>query len=50
MKHSHALASPSAVREYLRPLLHNREHEVFVVVLLDAQNRVPATKELSGAP
>ena len=46
MKHSHALASPSAVREYLRLLLHNREHEVFVVVLLDAQNRVLATEEL----
>ena len=46
MKHSHALASPRAVREYLRLLLHNREHEVFVVVLLYAQNRVLATEEL----
>jgi uncharacterized membrane protein YqaE (UPF0057 family) len=31
---------------YLRLLLHDREHEVFVVVLLDAQNRGLATEEL----
>lgn len=41
-----ALSSPAAVRDYLHLLLHNREHEVFVVVLLDAQNRVLATDEL----
>ena len=29
MKHGNALNSPSAVRDYLRLLLHNREHEVF---------------------
>src|SRR5450759_1328955 len=46
MKHGEALNSPAAVRDYLRLLLHNREHEVFVVVLLDAQNRVFATEEL----
>ena len=46
MKHGDALNSPATVREYLRLLLHNREHEVFVVVLLDAQNRVFATEEL----
>jgi DNA repair protein RadC len=46
MKHGDALNSPAAVRDYLRLLLHNREHEVFVVVLLDAQNRVFATEEL----
>ena len=46
MKHGDALNSPGAVREYLRLLLHNREHEVFVVVMLDAQNRVLATEEL----
>ena len=33
-------------KRYLRLLLHDREHEVFVVVLLDAQNRVFATEEL----
>ena len=34
------LASPAAVRDYLRLHLGAREHEVFVVVLLDAQHRV----------
>jgi DNA repair protein RadC len=46
IRHGDALNSPGAVRDYLRLLLHNREHEVFVVVLLDAQNRVLATEEL----
>ena len=46
MKHGDALNSPATVRDYLRLLLHNREHEVFVVVLLDAQNRVLTTEEL----
>ena len=46
MKHGDALNSPGAVRDYLRLLLHDREHEVFIVVLLDAQNRVFATEEL----
>ena len=41
-----SLASPSAVRDYLRLLLAGREHEVFVVVLLDAQNRVLSCEEL----
>jgi DNA repair protein RadC len=40
------LAAPSAVRNYLRLLLADREHEVFVVVLLDAQHRVLAAEEL----
>ena len=34
------LSSPAAVRDYLRLHLGRREHEVFVVVLLDAQHRV----------
>jgi len=46
LTHGNALNSPGAVRDYLRLLLQNREHEVFVVVLLDAQNRVLATEEL----
>jgi len=41
-----ALASPRAVRDYLRLALAGREHEVFVVLLLDAQHRVIATEEL----
>ena len=46
MSKGDALSSPAAVRDYLRLLLHNREHEVFVVVLLDAQNRVLESEEL----
>lgn len=49
MKHpttSTSLTSPTAVRDYLRLLLHDRAHEVFVVVFVDAQNRVIATEEL----
>jgi DNA repair protein RadC len=41
-----ALSSPRAVRDYLRLLLSGREHEIFVVLLLDAQHRVIATEEL----
>jgi DNA repair protein RadC len=46
MKQGPALSSPSAVRDYLRLSLAEREHEVFVVVFLDAQNRVLALEEL----
>lgn len=41
-----ALASPGAVRDYLRLTLENRGREVFMAVLLDAQNRVIAHEEL----
>ncbi|HEY7674599.1 MAG TPA: DNA repair protein RadC [Burkholderiales bacterium] len=41
-----ALSSPRAVRDYLRLTLAGRDHEVFVVVLLDAQHRVIASEEL----
>lgn len=41
-----ALTSPAAVREYLRLALGAREHEVFVVLFLDAQHRVLAAEEL----
>ena len=41
-----ALSSPSAVRDYLRLLLHDRAHEVFVCVFLDSQHRVIACDEL----
>ena len=40
------LSSPAAVRDFLRITLEGREHEVFVVVFLDAQNRVIATEEM----
>lgn len=41
-----ALASPDAVRDYLRLLLGDRPHEVFAVVFLDAQHRVIETLEM----
>jgi DNA repair protein RadC len=41
-----ALASPGAVRDFLRLTLENRAREAFVAVLLDAQNRVIAQEEL----
>jgi len=41
-----ALASPQAVRDYLRLLLAGRPYEVFVGLYLDSQNRLLATEEL----
>ncbi len=41
-----ALNSPSAVRDYLRLKLASLEHEVFVVIFLDAQNRVIEVNEM----
>jgi DNA repair protein RadC len=41
-----ALTSPDAVRHYLRLWLEHRERESFVVVHLDAQNRVIEAAEL----
>src|SRR5471030_3398565 len=46
LRRGSALTSPAAVRDYLRLLLSGKEHEVFVVVFLDAQNRVIETEEL----
>lgn len=46
MHSSDALASPQAVRDYLRLVLRNKEYEVFCCVFLDAQNRVIAVEEL----
>lgn len=40
------LVSPTAVRDYLRLLLGDRPHEVFVCVFLDTQHRVIAVDEL----
>jgi len=40
------MASPKAVRDYLRLSIGSLPYEVFVVLLLDAQNRVTATEEL----
>jgi DNA repair protein RadC len=41
-----ALCSPREVRDYLRLVLGRADHEVFVVLMLDAQHRVIATEEL----
>lgn len=41
-----SLNSPQAVREYLRLTLAAKEHEVFICVFMDAQNRVVAVEEL----
>jgi DNA repair protein RadC len=41
-----SLASPMAVRGYLRLRMQNLGHEVFWAVFLDAQNRVIAAEEL----
>jgi DNA repair protein RadC len=40
-----ALTSPGAVRDYLRLLLRDLQHEVFVCLWLDAQHRVIETQE-----
>ena len=46
LKLKDALASPQAVRDWLRLALGNLEHEVFVALWLDAQNRLIASEEL----
>jgi len=46
MRSAPVLSSPEAVRDYLRLLLHDRGHEVFVCVFLDSQHRVIACDEL----
>jgi DNA repair protein RadC len=46
VRRGYVLRSPQAVRDYLRLRLSGLEHEVFVVVFLDAQHRVLACEEL----
>jgi len=46
LKRGSVLSSPATVRDYLRLLLREKQHEVFVVVFLDAQNCVIDTEEL----
>jgi DNA repair protein RadC len=46
MKARDALSSPAAVRSYLRLAVGHLEHEAFMVVFLDAQNRAIAAEEL----
>ena len=46
MKAGDSLASPAAVRGYLRLRMQDLAHECFYCVFLDAQNRVIAAEEL----
>jgi DNA repair protein RadC len=46
MQQRDVLSSPSAVRDYLRLKLGGLSREVFIVLFLDAQNRVMASEEL----
>ncbi|MDH4188668.1 MAG: DNA repair protein RadC [Betaproteobacteria bacterium] len=46
LRESDALTSPGAVRDYLRLTLAAREHEVFLVLFMDAQHRVTGAEEL----
>jgi DNA repair protein RadC len=46
MRDAPVLSSPETVRSYLRLSLHDRGHEVFVVIFLDSQHRVIACEEL----
>jgi DNA repair protein RadC len=46
LRQGDSLASPAAVRDYLRLQLGQLPHEVFVAVFLDAQNRVIDSEEL----
>src|ERR1019366_3863035 len=46
LKRSSVLSSPTAVRDYIRLLLIGKEYEVFVVLFLDAQNRIIEAEEL----
>jgi len=46
MQQRDVLGSPAAVREYLKITLSRRDHEVFMTLFMDAQNRVIAPEEL----
>jgi DNA repair protein RadC len=46
LRHRDALSSPASVRDYLRMTLTGRDYEVFMVLFLDAQNRVIESEEM----
>ncbi len=46
MQRGSALSSPATAREYIQLSLMGKEHEVFTVIFLDAQNRVIEVEEL----
>ena len=46
LRQGNALSSPASVREFLRMTLAGRDYEVFIVMFLDAQNRVIESEEM----
>ena len=46
VRNGDSLNSPRAVRDYLRLTFAEKEHEVFVTIFLDAQNRVIEVEEM----
>jgi DNA repair protein RadC len=46
VRHRDVLSSPASVRDYLRMSLAGRDYEVFMVLFLDAQNRVIESEEM----
>jgi DNA repair protein RadC len=46
LKSGDTMSSPGSVRDYLRLSLQGKQHEVFIGIFLDAQNRTIATEEL----
>lgn len=46
MAQGDTLSSPRAVRDYLRLAIGSQPHEIFMVLLLDAQNRILVAEEL----
>ncbi len=46
MRERDTLASPADVRAYLRIVLAQRDHEIFMVLFLDSQNRAIAAEEM----
>jgi len=45
-----ALSSPDKVRDYLNVTLAHREHEVFMALFLDEQNRLLTAMNCSAEP
>ena len=46
IRHRDVLSSPASVRDFLRMTLAGRDYEVFMVLFLDAQNRVLSPEEM----
>lgn len=45
LRHRDALGSPNAVRDHLKTAIAHLRYEVFIVLFLDAQNRLIASRE-----